>query len=85
VRLNGVVVPDGTVIRAIVEGYVYTTTTPTTAYGTSTYAIIIPKPVGMSYDGKSVTFLIGDYLAAESSTWEDGGNKLLNLTASSTP
>jgi hypothetical protein len=89
VRLDGAVVPDNTLIRAIVEGYVYETRTVSTpppgGYGPSTYAIIITKPLGISYDSKPVTFLIGNHTAIEVSSWVDGGNKVVNLNATSTP
>jgi hypothetical protein len=85
VKLNDVIVPNGTQIRAIIEGYVYQTTTVSTAppagYGPSSFSVIIPKPEGKSYDGKTVTFLIGNYLAAQTATWTVGGNIAVNLTA----
>lgn len=85
VQLNGGPVPAGTKIRAIVQGYVYQTTTPAEGYGPSTYAIVIPKPEGISYEGKTVTFLIGDYNATPSSIWSTAGastgNILLNISA----
>jgi len=86
VKLNGVVVPNGTQVRAFVEGYVYTTTTPAeAAYGPSSYKIWIRNPQGVSYEGKTVTFMIGNYVAVETSTWEKGLNKVVNLNASTTP
>lgn len=89
VRLNGNAVLDGTLVRAIIEGYVYRTTTvstpPPAGYGPSTYIIYIANPQSIVYEGKTVTFLIGDTLASPTSTWTKGGNKQVNLTATSTP
>jgi len=79
--MNGIAVPNGTVIRAIIEGYVYSTTTPSAVYGPSSYVFRISKPQGVSYEGKAVTFLIGDYVAAQTGNWTTGGNILLNITA----
>ena len=89
VQLNGASVADGTVVTAIVEGFAYTTTTnstpPPNGYGPSTYAILIHKPEGKSYDGKTVTFMIGNYGASQTATWSMGGNVALNISASTTP
>jgi hypothetical protein len=82
VHLNGATVPAGTVITATIEDTSYTTTTPAEGYGPSTYAILISQPVGQGYTGKTVTFKIGDYDAAQAGVWEVGGNIALNLTAS---
>jgi len=83
VRLNGAPVGNDTEITAIViadKGYVYSA-----EHGNSTYRIVISKPVGISYQGKTVRFMINGYYANESSIWEEGENKTVNLTASSAP
>jgi hypothetical protein len=82
--VNGATVTDGTVIKAIVEGYVYTTTTPAVGYGASSYSILIPNPSGVIYGGKTVTFMIGNLTAAQTSSWAKGENIQLNLSATST-
>ena len=82
VQLNGADVPDGTVITAIIEGAAYTTTTPAEGYGPSSYVIVVTEPAGQVYTGKTVTFRIGDYDAAETAIWQMGGNTAVNLTAS---
>jgi hypothetical protein len=86
VQFNGIAVPDGTTIKAIIEGYVYTTTTPAAGYGPSTYIITIPKSEGVSYEGKSVTFFIGTHIAAQTGNWTTSGSGriVLNLTATGT-
>ena len=81
VNLEGKPVPDGTVITAVVEGDTYTTVTPA-IYGSSTYAIKIEPLPGMSYDeGTPVAFIVGDYLAEQTGTWETGGNFRLDIYA----
>ena len=79
VRLNGANVPSGTVIQAFIEGYTYTTTT-TSINGDSTYVITIPKASDKTYNGKKVTFKIGNNVAAQTGTWITGGNVQLNLS-----
>jgi len=81
VQLDNATVPDGTIIKAIIEGDTYTTSTPS-VYGNSTYAITIVPPKNVIYiDGTPVTFLIGNYSAIETGTWETGLNLVLNFTA----
>jgi hypothetical protein len=83
--VNGATVPNGTVVKAIVGGYAYATNTPSQKYGVSSYWVEIPKPQGGSFAGGNVTFMIGNLTAAETGTWETGGNFFLNLSATSTP
>ena len=84
VQLNGADVADGTIITVIIDGDEYTTTTPA-VYGPSTYAIKIVPAAGAAYaEGAAVTFMIGDYTAAQTGGWETGGNIELDLTASTT-
>ncbi len=86
VRLDNATVPDGTVITAKIGGETYYTLTPSEhGYGNSTYEIIIVPPGNVTYtDGTPVTFLIGNYSAIETGTWQTGLNLVLNLTASTT-
>jgi hypothetical protein len=85
VQLDNATVPNGTIITAIIGADTYTTSTPS-VYGNSTYAIIIVPPGNVTYtDGTPVTFLIGDYYAMETGTWQTGLNVALNLTASTPP
>jgi uncharacterized Zn-binding protein involved in type VI secretion len=85
VQLNGASVPNGTIVTAIIEGYGYNTVTPAEGYGASWYRIVIPKAEGKSYDGKTVTFRVNGYPAAQSAIWTMGGNVVVNLTATSAP
>jgi len=79
VLANGANVADGTVITATIGNTSYTATT-TTAAGASTYRIVIAQPETGSYDGVTVTFMIGSATAGQTSTWQMGGNVALNLT-----
>jgi hypothetical protein len=77
--VNGQNVADGTVITATIGNDTYTATT-TTAAGASTYRIVIAQPEGKSYDGLTVTFMIGSATAGQTGTWQMGGNVAINLT-----
>jgi len=79
VQVNGANVADGTVITAKIGNDTYTATT-TTAAGASTYRVVIAQPEGKSYDGLTVTFMIGSATAGQTGTWQMGGNVALNLT-----
>ena len=74
VALDGADVADGTVIKAVVSGTEFTTTTPAAGYGPSSYAVLIEQPDGATYDGASVTFTIGGQAADQTATWISGGN-----------
>lgn len=79
VLVNGQNVADGTVIMATIGNDTYTITTITAA-GASTYRIIIAQPEGKSYDGLTVTFMIGSATAGQTGTWQMGGDVAINLT-----
>ena len=81
VQVNGADVPDGTIVTATIEGDAYNASTPSN-YGDSTYMLEIAPPEGTNYtDGAAITFMIGDQSAAQTGTWEAGGNFELNLSS----
>ena len=84
VQVSGANVADGTIVTATIEGDTYTATTPS-AYGASTYAIPIAQPEGKSYDGKTVSFKIGNDTAAQTGIWQMGGNTALDLSKGAPP
>ncbi len=85
VQVSGANVADGTVITATIDGTDYSATTPS-VYGASTFMIEIAQPQqGLSYDGKTVTFKIGNDTAGQTATWSMGGNKAVNLTKGTPP
>jgi hypothetical protein len=75
VQVSGANVADGTVITATIGNDTYTTTT-----SDSTYRVVITQPEGKSYDGLTVTFMIGSATASQTGTWQMGDNVALNLT-----
>lgn len=78
-------VPDGTVVKAVIEGVVVGNTTIPAIYGPSTYAIKITPSGGEDYGNETVTFRIGSRTAQESAVWAAGGNLRLDLTAGEAP
>src|SRR5512136_1197561 len=60
VQVNGQNVADGTVITATIGNDTYTATTTD-----STYRVVIAQPEGKSYDGMTVTFMIGSATAGQ--------------------
>ena len=85
VEVNGAPVPDGTAIRAVILGDVYTATTPS-VYGPSTYMVQAAPEAGTYYlPGTQVSFAIDGRTAPQKSTWTDGGNKEVNLTGYAPP
>ena len=81
VSLDGAPVADDIEITATIEGDTYTTATPS-LYGPSTYFLQITPPVGKSYDdGTEITFKISTRNAAQTGSWETGGNVELDLSA----
>jgi TolB protein len=51
----------------------------------SNFLFLIDQPIGESFEGKEVTFMIGDATARETAIWEAGGGAEINLTATGTP
>jgi hypothetical protein len=85
VQIDGANVADDTVITATISGDTYTAKTPS-PYGASTYWLEIAPPEGTNYaEGTSVTFMIGTSAAAQTATWEAGGNKELNFSIGEPP
>lgn len=80
-KLDGALVPAGTAIAGIIEGDTYSTT----ADATGSYVLTIAQPEGKAYAGKTVTFTVKGFAAAQTATWEMGGVTKLDLTAVSAP
>jgi len=78
VILNAEPAPDGTVVKALTEGKeVGLTTTANSRY------VLFINGADKAYSDKRVVFLVGpnNVIADETSTFEKGANKPLNLTA----
>jgi hypothetical protein len=77
VQVNGVDASAGTEIQALIDGNVTATTTTTAS---STYALTIAQPEGVSYGNKTVTFTVDGNAVAQTGAWEAGGNVKVDLT-----
>ncbi len=80
-ELDGKQVSEGTVISAWIGGK----KVAETLYQDSKYVLKVVQPSGADFTGKTVTFKIGQYAAAEAGVWEAGEVTKVNLTASTTP
>ena len=68
--------PDGTPVTATIGTTEVAMTTVTTD---GAYKFRIHQPPGQSYEGKEITFKVGGFAAAATSTWEAGKEEFLNL------
>jgi len=82
VLLNGVNAPAGTLVTAIVAGYGYPAYT-TTVSGVSHYYVVVYQGEGspISYEGKTVTFMVNNVMTTQTGTWTGGNNIQKNLTS----
>jgi hypothetical protein len=79
--IDGVPVPDGTIIRAVVNGeYV---PKAETAVQDGKYAVIVEQPKETGTAEAAIGFVVGDYPAQQSGYWKMGEATHLDLTASS--
>ena len=79
VTLNRTDMPDGTIIKATIEGDEYTAVTPT-GYGPSTYSVEILPPDGTAYaDGTQVLFTVDGHPADPAGIFRSGENIRWNL------
>ena len=77
--LNGNNMPDGTIVKATIEGDEYTAVTPT-GYGPSTYSVEILPPDGTAYaDGTQVLFTVDGHPADPAGVFRSGENIRWNL------
>ena len=77
--LNGNNMPDGTIVKATIEGDEYTAVTPT-GYGPSTYSVEILPPDGTAYaDGTQVLFPVDGHPADPAGVFRSGENIRWNL------
>lgn len=91
-RVNGVAVPDGTQIQALVNGVVLATTQTLLYNGNpATYSILVPGDnlsttpvVGGGKDGEPITFRIGGSNALQTALWSSGTSVHLDLTINAT-
>ena len=79
--LDGATAANGTAVTAWIEGAQVASTTVTGG----NYAFVIAQPPGESYQGKTITFMVGAGTASQTGTWEADGGSELNLTAQTGP
>ncbi len=88
VKVNDQNVPDGTVIRALIDGEVYAEGYSLTYEGDSVYTLDVPSDdsdttqVDGGRENDPVQFEIGGVLSDQTGNWESGTNVNLDLTAS---
>jgi hypothetical protein len=90
VKVDGANVPDGTHVRALVNGVPYADVTTATFSGESWYNLIVPgdDPATPGLEGgvqgNTVIFTVGGDYATQTGTWASGSSVGLNLTLSPT-
>ncbi len=88
VEFNGDNVPDGTIIRALIDDRVYAEGRTQTYQGDSVYSLDVQGDDTATAardggrEGDTIQFEIGDVLADQTGTWHSGTNVELNLTGS---
>lgn len=89
VKVNGQNVPDGTLVRALIGGKVYTDGRTHTYQGSSVFNLDIPgdeagsEAVEGGREGDVIQFEIGGVLAEQTGQWHSATNVRVNLSASS--
>lgn len=76
VTVGGTPAPNGTTVQAKIETYTSASVTVTGGK----YQFLIVGPPSSTFQGKTITFLVGGVAANETSTFEQGTSKTLNLT-----
>jgi hypothetical protein len=79
--LDGVPVPDGTVIGAVVNGQALSKAETTVREGK--FTLIVEQPEGVGGEPAAIGFSVGDFVAQQSHAWELGEITVVTLTASS--
>jgi hypothetical protein len=90
VEVNGDNVPDGTIVRALIDDQVYAEGRTQTYQGDSVYSLDVPGDDTATaardggHEGDTIQFEVGEVLADQTGTWHSGANVELNLAASAT-
>ena len=86
VKVNGANVPDGTLIKASINGQVYSDGQTQTYQGDSVYALDVPgddsstTAIEGGNNGDTILFTIGGHIASQTGTWTGASNINLNLS-----
>lgn len=90
VTFNGGNVPNGTQVRAFINGVPYAVNSTSTYLGGSFYFFQVngddpdtPSIIEGGVNGQTIAFMVGGVWADQTATWQSGTNVQLNLTASS--
>lgn len=89
VTLDGTDAPEGTTVRAVVNGITVAQTHVFRYAGRSVYVLDVPgddpdtSQLEGGTNGVSVLFIVGNALAAQSGTWEGAATMALDLAATS--
>ena len=89
IKFNGGNVPDGTLVRALINGQSFAEGRTQTYQGDSVYSVDVrgddadTAAVDGGREGDAIQFEVGGALAAETGTWHTGTNAEVNLTVTS--
>jgi hypothetical protein len=89
VKVNGANVPDGTPVKAVIDGQTYGEAQTQTYQGDSVYSLDIKgddldtSAIDGGKEGDTIVFMIGKETAEQTGTWQGGTNTNLNLSVSS--
>ena len=87
VKVDGANVPDGTVVRAFINGQAYADAQTQTYQGDSVYSLDVMGDdssttlIEGGLQGDTIVFKIGEEVADQSGTWKTGTNINLDLSA----
>jgi hypothetical protein len=88
VKIDHANVPDGTLVKALINGQVYAQIKTLTYQGDSVYSLDVlgddtdTTVVDGGVDGDTIVFMIGEEVADQTGIWKSGTNVNLDLTAS---
>jgi hypothetical protein len=86
VKINALNVPDGTIVKALVDGQVYAETKSLTYKGDSVYTLDVlgddtsSPAIDGGHEGDTIVFMVGDQKASQTGTWRGGTNTNLDLS-----
>jgi hypothetical protein len=87
VKINGTSVPDGTLVRVIINGIPYAETHTLTYQGSSVFQMSVPgddlstTDLEGGKDGDIVHFSIANFQITQTGTWHSGTNVEFNLNS----
>ncbi len=88
VKVNDADVPDGTIVKALINGKVFAQGKTQTYQGSSVYSLDVPgddpdtAAIEGGIDDDKVSFTVGGTIVNQTGTWKGGTNVNINLSAS---